>query len=853
MKHFLSVLLFSSVSTIFGQVNEEFTDGNFTSNPVWSGSSADFIVNATKELQSNLAISSTSYLSTPHGLTNFVGKEWHYKVKQTFAGSASNFGKVYLTATNADLSTNPDGIFLQFGEALSTDAIRLFKRVGGVNTQMLANVDGSIATTTNATIKVTRDVTSTWSLFVDLTGGTNYTLAGTVSDPIALIGTHTGTLCVYTSGNANNFYLDNVYVGNIIVDTQAPLLISITNTSVNQVDLKFSEAVLPASIIPSNFNGSPFFGPPSTVAIDAIDNSLVHLTFTSNFANGTTYQINAINIQDLAGNVAANQFLSFTYLVNEVALFGDIIITEFFPDPSPRVGLPEIEFVEIYNKSTKYFNLNTWKLGDGATEGTVQNGWIYPGQYKILCTTSAIDSFANSIAVSSFPSLNNAGDQVIIKNNTGTILNQLSYTDEWYQDLIKKDGGYSLELINLNDPCSGADNWKASTSSIGGSPSLQNSVNDNTPDTQSPTLSQVFTLPPDIIQLQFNEGMDANSLLNATVTISPNIAVVAQNIGFNSTLNITLASPYVVGTFYTITVAGVADCWGNTATVTGQFAQADNAIAGDLVINEILFDPVTGGQDFVEIYNVSSKLIDIYGLELANFDNDTIDNQKQCLTHKFIKPGQYIAFSKDTLHLINQYPFTVKGQLVKMDLPSYNIDSSTVYLINGNQVLDKVSYEKSWHFKLLDNFDGKTLERIDANATSQDKSNWFTAAEATNFGTPGKENSQKRGLSAGDFTFESTVVSPDNDGFEDLLFINYQMSKPGMVAKMIIYNDQGVKIRELLNNELLATEGRYIWDGLSDKNTKASIGAYVLVFEAFEANGGEVFSKRKAFVVAGKL
>jgi Lamin Tail Domain len=853
MKQFLAILLFFPFFCVQAQLNDDFTDGDFTTNPSWSGTSADFVVNATKELQSNLAISATSYLSTPHGLTNFVGKEWHYNVKQTFAGSASNYGKIYLSATSADLSTNPDGIFLLLGEALSTDAIRLFKRVGGVNTQLLATVDGTIATTMNATIKITRDVTSTWSLFVDLAGGTNYTLVGSIVDPIAFTGTHTGYLCVYTSGNANNFYLDNVYAGNIIVDMQSPTLVSITNISANQVDLKFSEGVLTSTIIPPNFDGNPFFGNPSAAALDVTDNSLVHLTFANNFANGTTYQITAFNIQDLAGNVTTSQFLSFTYLVNEVSLPGDIIITEFFPDPSPKIGLPEIEFVEIYNKSSKYFNVNTWRLGDGATEGTIQNGWIYPGQYKVLCTTSAVDSFPNGVAVTSFPSLNNAGDNVVIRNNLGTILDQLTYTDDWYQDLIKKNGGYTLELINANDPCSGADNWKASNSSNGGTPGNQNSINDNTPDTQAPQISQVFTLPPDVVQIQFNEGMDPLSLSNATITFQPALSILTTSVGFNNSLNVTLTAPFVVGTFYTITIAGATDCWGNTTILTGQFAQADNAIAGDLVINEILFDPVTGGQDFVEIYNNSSKLIDVFGLEFANFDNDTIDNKKQCTTHKFILPGEYIAFSKDTLHLINQYPFTVKGQLIQMDLPSYNVDSSTVYLINVNQILDKVSYDKSWHFKLLDNFDGKTLERVDANATSQDKTNWFTAAEATNFGTPGKENSQKRGLNAGDFTFESTVVSPDNDGYEDLLFINYQMAKPGMVAKMNIYNDQGVKIKELLNNELLATEGRYTWDGLSDKNTKASIGAYVLVFEAFEANGGEVFSKRKAFVVAGKL
>jgi hypothetical protein len=38
------------------------------------------------------------------------------------------------------------------------------------------------------------------------------------------------------------------------------------------------------------------------------------------------------------------------------------------------------------------------------------------------------------------------------------------------------------------------------------------------------------------------------------------------------------------------------------------FAQTDTAKPGDVLINEILFNPYTGSYDFVEVYNVSQKL-----------------------------------------------------------------------------------------------------------------------------------------------------------------------------------------------------------------------------------------------------
>ena len=149
---------------------------------------------------------------------------------------------------------------------------------------------------------------------------------------------------------------------------------------------------------------------------------------------------------------------------------------------------------------------------------------------------------------------------------------------------------------------------------------------------------------------------------------------------------------------------------------------------------------------------------------------------------------------------------------------------------------------------------GKSLERIEPDGISSDGNNWHTAAEAIGFATPGMENSQYYpSISNGEFSFTSETISPDSDGFEDVLQVNYEMTQPGLVADFTIYDDRGRKIATVLESELLATSGTFIWDGTRDDNTKASIGAYVGIFEAFDPNGGVVFTKRKAFVVAGRL
>jgi hypothetical protein len=147
-----------------------------------------------------------------------------------------------------------------------------------------------------------------------------------------------------------------------------------------------------------------------------------------------------------------------------------------------------------------------------------------------------------------------------------------------------------------------------------------------------------------------------------------------------------------------------------------------------------------------------------------------------------------------------------------------------------------------------------SLERIDPIGISNDENNWHSAAEAIGFGTPGGKNSQYYpSVSDGVFSFTSSTISPDNDGFEDVLQVNYEMNESGLLGTFTIYDDRGRLVKRLLKSELLGTSGTFNWDGVTDENVKASIGTYVAVFEAFAIDGGLIYNKTKAFVVAGKL
>jgi hypothetical protein len=846
---------------VHSQVMDDFSDGDFSNNPSWIGNTAEFVVNASQQLQLNNTIAGSSFLSLNHGISNLQNHEWHFWVKQSFSPSSSNYGKVFLSADNSDLSAVQNGYYVLFGEANAIDAIRLFKLVNGIPTQLCSGVDGQISNSFTVGIKVVLNASGTWEVSADLSGGSNYVLQGSASDLSILSGSFFGYLCTYTSSNANKFFLDDIYIGDPILDLQAPILLQASVISPNQVDVLFNEALSSTTANEvANYAILPFNSFVSAQQ-DNVNQALVHLTTMFPLTNGNSYSLMTANLSDLAGNITGNQAASFDYLVADTAEKGDVIITEFFADPTPVIGLPEVEYVEIFNKTGKVFHLQNWIISDGSSDGTIGDFWLLPGSYIVLTANANFGLFTNVAGVTSFPSLNNAGDQLILTDNFGAHLDQLTYTDEWYQDPNKQNGGYSLERINLNDPCSNYDNWSASNDPSGGSPGTINSIFSAAPDYQNPNLLSLIALSPNFLEVSFSEGMDSSSLANTQISTNPNLSiqetfiqVVNDNPNGPPQLIIQFNENFNPSTTYQIQLGPVSDCWQNDTSFIGQFTLPEQAQVGDVIINEILSNPFNGGQDFIELYNRSSKVIDLKDWQIANYYNDTVSNIKTISNHFILAPNSYVAISEDTSFLLANYPASMSGRMIQMDMPSYNIDSGTVYLFFNSEQIDRVSYKEDWQFSLLDNFDGVSLERISTNGLSNESSNWHSAAESIGFATPGRVNSQFQQIGTTEsISLQKDVFSPDQDGFEDVLVVNYAFETSGLLAKARIFDDFGREVKLLFSNELMGTTGFFTWDGVNADQAKSPVGIYILLLEVFATDGSVILAKKIAFTLAGKL
>ncbi len=749
------ILLFSLLPFILkAQVHDNFNDGDFSANPVWSGDAAEFTVNTTQQLQLNSTGNNSSFLSTSLALPLVNTVEWKMYVKQTFAGSASNFGRVYLFSDQANLEGPLNGYYLQFGEALSNDAIELFKQSGTVSTSVARGINAQIAASFAVGVKVTRDPSGLWTLYVDANGGTNYTQEASGTEAGFTNAAFFGVATTYTSSNANKFFYDDFSVDSLQIDLTPPELSSLNVLSSTQLDVTFTEAVDSASAETiTHYFVNNTIGFAASALRDATNSSLVHLTFSTPFVSGVTDTLIVDSILDLNANLLLADTLPFTYVAPFVPGFKDIQINEIMADPTPVVGLPNAEFLEFYNASNNAINIGSWSIADNlaATPANLPGVLLQPDSFIVICASSSLplfSAFSNVYGISSFPSLVNTGNTLFLKSNTGTLIDTVHYLDSWYQDINKAQGGWTLELINPDAPlsCAPAGNWIASVNAAGGTPGIQNSVYSNAPDITAPGISGIQVIDAFHINVCFTEAIDATTLSNnQNYSINNGVGNPSSLSPYNSftCISLTLPTALVSQLTNTLTISNLADCSGNiifpnTATFT-YFAPVV-AAPKDIVINEIYASPSISSTlpnaEYLELYNRSGNPIDLNNWSIRDDITITTPN----IGNYILKPDSFVVLcSTGNVALFSAF----NNVLGVSSFPSLNNTGDQIYLrSNFSTIIDSVPYTDAWYRDAQKAVGGWSLELINPELpiSCAPSFNWI-ASNSVSGGTPGSQNS----------------------------------------------------------------------------------------------------------------
>ena len=601
-------------------------------------------------------------------------------------------------------------------------------------------------------------------------------------------------------------------------------------------------------------------GHPYSIQVNYPYNDQLDLFFASAFQRDHAYLFSAEGVADPCGNVRS---IDFSFLYHPIQPY-EVQINEIMADPEPSMGLPEAEYLELYNATPYPVSLNDWRLILGASDRMLGEITLQPDSFIILCDREHEEVFSHYgpvCGVENFPSLSNQGETVVLEDEHNQVIFWVDYNTDWYKNEYKKEGGWSLEQVDPGNPCGENANWKASVDSKGGTPGKTNSVKAPNLDHEKPDLLRASFLDSSSIRLHFSEPLDRTSASdeeNYTVEGVGHPFDVVLNAPAFTSLTLFFPEPFSRQTRYRITVADtISDCQGNILgfNASVEFERPEIPGENDLVINEILFNPLPGGHDFVEIYNNSGNTFDLSRLCLGS---GTDYHDVVCMNDYdyLIFPGDHLTLTEETASIQRDYFVENPSLLVDLDeFPSYTDQSGHVFLMDKNTTfLDQMEYHDEMHFPLVKNNDGISLERIHYELPSRKASSWHSASENSGFATPTYRNSQYSEMTGAkeQFSISPEVFSPDNDGQDDLLYIHYSFDRPGRVVNVTLYDSKGRLERNLVNNQTLGTEGSWIWDGLNENNQRSGNGIYIIYIELFDLQGN-VEKIKMHCVVGGKI
>jgi hypothetical protein len=541
-----------------------------------------------------------------------------------------------------------------------------------------------------------------------------------------------------------------------------------------------------------------------------------------------------------------------------------VVIHEIMADPTPVIGLPNAEYIELRNTSKQTINLFKWKIDNGTTTSTINVSYLLePDSLVLLCSRtqlSFLNNSKNTIGLTSFPSLANEGDLITLKNAEGKTIHAVAFETSWYNSPVKANGGWSLEMIDPTQPCA-MFNWSGSINISGGTPGLANSVSRKLETRFNPSVLQCIALNENTLQLTFDAPLDSQSLSNKTLYQFKNedelkiISAKAIAPLFNE-VEVKTNSQLDSNTIYNLEIKNVQLC---NLEVTKSFSIKTGLSKypkkGDLVFNELLFDPQPGSSDFIEVINTSNTIINIKNILLSNRNTDGSINPA---THEYstnynLFPFEPVVLTTDTTDVMNRWQDIYRERLLQMkSLPSIPDDDGKLLILNrSGEIIDEFQYEKYMHYPLLRNKEGVSLEKINYKISSQQYDNWHSASASENYATPTRVNSQfiNQEDNKSWIQIDQAIVNADNNGVDDFLHIKYQFDEPGTLLSIYLFNQQGLIVCKIINNLMCGRNGAFNWKGTDNQNNYVSSGIYILVAEAFHLNG---LRKRYKKVIAVK-
>ncbi|MDQ7816630.1 MAG: lamin tail domain-containing protein [Melioribacteraceae bacterium] len=454
-----------------------------------------------------------------------------------------------------------------------------------------------------------------------------------------------------------------------------------------------------------------------------------------------------------------NNIIKVIAVADKITTYNEIVINEIMYAPTGD----EPEWIEVFNNSMQTINLKNWRMGDNSGSAIISSSDypLAPKEYLVISKDAIIESVHSNISkllIRSIPTLNNSGDNVILRDLYGRTIDSTRYSPLWGGNT----GGKSLERKSTMVSSLDQSNWGSSISRNRSTPGEINSISQKDFDLSVISLTSISPYAETGKELVLNTLIKNTGVMRAENfeirlyrdenlnKIGEDLELISQKeilaLEQNQIINEQFTTQdFTAGTNqFIISINFIFDEFPDNNSFLFSITGVEiNEMRGDLVINEIMYAPNAPEPEWIEVYNRSTKQINMLGYKIA--DDATIT--RVINSPLLLSPGNYLVIAKDS-SIVDKH-----GSIPILTISNFstlnNSHDCAVLLDSLNRVIDSLDYKSTWG-----GTNGNSLERIDVNNPPTDSSNWKTS-KAIQGSTPGRFNS----VTPYDYNLSVSIIS----------------------------------------------------------------------------------------------
>lgn len=492
----LSLISVSWVSPEARQLTlqENFEDQDLTQNPSWSGDLDDFtFIEDSDNILLRLNAAPSPNRSQIRTASSTAYGSWEFYVELP-ATSTQNRVYIYLMSDDDELDivgSGSPGVANGYAIHTGSGHFDLVKIENGQQTEILLSSNSEIQLETGYQVKVTRDETGLWEIYVGDGFGSEPILdSDSIIDQTFTESSYFGIYVRYSSTNVQGYYFDNITI-TVVEDPE-------------EGDNEDPEDGGDGDGDEDEGGDGDDDGDGDGESEDENDGNEDY----SGESDEESEEDSGESEDEEDSGDSDNDEESDSEETGPIINPGELIISEFYyrvPIHWRTEGFDRPQYVELFNRSGNQLNLRNLKIS-GENISINKDLIMESGEYLVM--TRGLPVFEHRFGLRNFkeadqfPSFNlTTSDTITLENAQGETLEQLTYSaSEW------GGNGVSLERLSFDLSANLRGNWRESMDALTGSPGLANTV---IGPTTPPVAESVSVIAPRTIQVRFSRELDA--------------------------------------------------------------------------------------------------------------------------------------------------------------------------------------------------------------------------------------------------------------------------------------------------------------------------------------------------------